>query len=104
MAAEEIFKPPLAEGALTVNVTSGCSYNRCAFCTMYHGKPFRALPLDAARAELAAAKKIYPHVGRVFLEEGDAFALPAARLRLPRRGRRLRAASRAPRGNRAARA
>ena len=26
MAAEEIFKPPLAEGALTVNVTSGCSY------------------------------------------------------------------------------
>ena len=29
MAAKEIFKPPLAEGALTVNVTSGCSYNRC---------------------------------------------------------------------------
>ena len=54
MAAEEIFKPPLAEGALTVNVTSGCSYNRCAFCTMYHGEPFRALPLDAARAALAA--------------------------------------------------
>ena len=80
MAAEEIFKPPLAEGALTVNVTSGCSYNRCAFCTMYHGEPFRALPLEGARAELAAAKKIYPHVGRVFLEEGDAFSLPAARL------------------------
>ena len=80
MAAKEIFKPPLAEGALTVNVTSGCSYNRCAFCTMYHGEPFRALPLDAARAELAAAKKIYSHVGRVFLEEGDAFSLPAARL------------------------
>ena len=57
MAAEEIFKPPLAEGALTVNVTSGCSYNRCAFCTMYHGEPFRALPLDAARAELAAARR-----------------------------------------------
>lgn len=28
------------------------------------------LPLDGARAELAAAKKIYPRVGRVFLEEG----------------------------------
>lgn len=80
MAAKEIFKPPLAEGALTVNVTSGCSYNRCAFCTMYHGEPFRALPLERTREELAAAKKTYPHVGRVFLEEGDAFALPAARL------------------------
>ena len=80
MAEEEIFRPPLEEGALTVNVTSGCSYNRCAFCTMYHGEPFRALPLDGAREELAAAKKIYPHIGRVFLEEGDAFALPAARL------------------------
>ena len=80
MAEEEIFKPPLAEGALAVSVTSGCSYNGCAFCTMYRGAPFRALPLDAARAELTAAKKIYPHVGRVFLEEGDAFALPAARL------------------------
>ena len=80
MAEEEIFKPPLAEGALAVSVTSGCSYNGCAFCTMYRGAPFRALPLDAARAELTAAKKIYPHVGRVFLGEGDAFALPAARL------------------------
>ena len=80
MADEEIFKPPLAEGALAVSVTSGCSYNRCAFCTMYHGEPFRALPLERTREELAAAKKTYPHVGRVFLEEGDAFALPAARL------------------------
>ena len=80
MADEEIFKPPLAEGALAVSVTSGCSYNRCAFCTMYHGEPFRALPLERTREELATAKKTYPHVGRVFLEEGDAFALPAARL------------------------
>ena len=80
MADEEIFKPPLAEGALAVSVTSGCSYNRCAFCTMYHGEPFRALPLERTREELAATKKTYPHVGRVFLEEGDAFALPAARL------------------------
>ena len=80
MAEEEIFKPPLAEGARAGSVTSGCSYNGCAFCTMYRGSPFRALPLDAARAELTAAKKVYPHVGRVFLEEGDAFALPAARL------------------------
>lgn len=80
MAEEEIFKPPLEEGALAVNVTSGCSYNRCAFCTMYRGGPFRALPLDGARAELAAAREKYPHVGRVFLEEGDAFALPAERL------------------------
>ena len=80
MADEETFQPPLAEGALAVSVTSGCSYNRCAFCTMYHGEPFRALPLERTREELAAAKKTYPHVGRVFLEEGDAFALPAARL------------------------
>ena len=58
MADEEIFKPPLAEGALAVSVTSGCSYNRCAFCTMYHGGPFRALPLGAARAGLAAAREI----------------------------------------------
>lgn len=80
MAEEEIFKPPLEEGALAVNVTSGCSYNGCAFCTMYRGGSFRALPLDGARAELAAAREKYPHVGRVFLEEGDAFALPAERL------------------------
>ena len=79
MAAEEIFKPPLAEGALTVNVTSGCSYNRCAFCTMYHGERSARCRLTP-RAQSLRRRRIYPHVGRVFLEEGDAFSLPAARL------------------------
>ena len=81
MAEEEIFKPPLARRGACGQRHFRVQLQRLppsARCN--RGSPFRALPLDAARAELTAAKKVYPHVGRVFLEEGDAFALPAARL------------------------
>ena len=74
------FRPPYEATSLLLQVTSGCSHNGCTFCTMYRDVPFRASPDDEIEADLAEAARFRPTARRVFLENGDAFCLPAERL------------------------
>jgi radical SAM superfamily enzyme YgiQ (UPF0313 family) len=79
---EPLFRPPSEADALILQVTIGCSWNRCTFCGMYRGKRFRIRPLDELRAEIAGARE---HLGadgvrKVFLADGDALIAKAAHL------------------------
>ncbi len=74
------YRPPFEADSLLLQVTSGCSHNRCSFCTMYADVPFRVSPMEEIEADLQESKGIYRNVSRVFLENGDPFVLPAARL------------------------
>ena len=75
-----IYRPPFEARSLLLQVTTGCSHNRCSFCTMYRDEPFRVEPLDQIEEDLAEARQYVPNVTRVFLENGDPFALSADRL------------------------
>ena len=75
-----IYRPPFEARSLLLQVTTGCSHNRCSFCTMYRDEPFRMEPLDQIEEDLAEARQYVPNVTRVFLENGDPFALSADRL------------------------
>jgi len=78
---EPVFRPPSEADSLILQVTIGCSHNRCTFCSMYRGKRFRAKGRDEVRAEIAAARAALGEgVRRVFLADGDAMCLPAGRL------------------------
>ena len=75
-----IYRPPFESASLLLQVTAGCSHNRCAFCTMYRDVPFRMEPMEQIERDLDEAARRYPHVRRVFLENGDPFVLSAERL------------------------
>ena len=75
-----IYRPPFEARSLLLQVTTGCSHNRCSFCTMYRDEPFRVEPLEQIEEDLVEARQYVPNVTRVFLENGDPFALSADRL------------------------
>ena len=74
------FRPPYEANSLLLQVTKGCSHNKCAFCSMYRDVPFEVSPLHEVEADVAEAASMRPGATRVFLENGDAFCLPAERL------------------------
>jgi radical SAM superfamily enzyme YgiQ (UPF0313 family) len=71
-----IFRPPNEADAILLQATVGCSHNGCRFCGMYREKRFRVRSFDEIRSDIAAAQREFPSIGRVFLCDGDALAMP----------------------------
>jgi len=80
---EPLFRPPSEAYSLILQVTNGCSWNRCTFCEMYTQpqKTFRFKPLDELERELAAIADSGMPARRVFLADGDAMTLSFRRLK-----------------------
>ncbi|MBQ9828118.1 MAG: radical SAM protein [Lachnospiraceae bacterium] len=74
------YRPPFEAASLLLQVTRGCSYNKCTFCTMYRDEQFGTETLEQIESDLREASQYYPDTDRVFLENGDAFCLSAERL------------------------
>ncbi len=75
-----VYRPPFEANSLLLQVTVGCSHNKCAFCTMYRETPFSVCPTEQVEADIDEAARRRPNAERVFLENGDAFVLSADRL------------------------
>ena len=75
-----VYRPPFEAESLLLQVTVGCSHNRCSFCTMYREVPFSVCPMEQIEADIAEAARRWPAAKRVFLENGDPFVLSADRL------------------------
>ena len=80
---EPVFRPPSEWKSLILQVTNGCSYNRCRFCEMYTQpqKRFRATKLSQIEQTLKAVAAQSENVERIFLADGDAMTLSYTRLR-----------------------
>lgn len=75
-----IYRPPSEAYNLLLQVTIGCSHNKCTFCNMYKEKSFRVRKLDEILEDLAWARKNYRRVERIFLCDGDALCLANSKL------------------------
>jgi radical SAM superfamily enzyme YgiQ (UPF0313 family) len=65
---------------LLLQVTVGCSHNRCTYCDMYRDKQFRAKPWEVVERDIEQAKQIGARFRRVFLCDGDALILSTPKL------------------------
>jgi len=81
---EPLFRPPSEASSLILQVTNGCSWNRCTFCEMYTQpqKRFRPKAQQDIERELAALAQAGEVPRRIFLADGDAMTLSFRRLKL----------------------
>ena len=77
---EPLYRPPSEAESLILQVTIGCSWNRCTFCEMYTSKRFRPRREGELFDEIRRLGERVVSVRKVFLADGDALALSTRRL------------------------
>ena len=75
-----IIRPPSEANSILLQVTVGCSHNKCSFCGAYKGERFRIKPDTVIMEDIAFAAEYCQRQRRVFLCDGDALIIPQKRL------------------------
>ncbi|MFH0783482.1 MAG: radical SAM protein [Pseudomonadota bacterium] len=75
-----IFRPPSEAYSILLQITTGCSHNKCTFCGMYKGTRFSIKDDETIMADLDFAAQHCRNQDRLFLCDGDALILPQQRL------------------------
>ena len=75
-----VIRPPSEADSLILQVTVGCSHNKCIFCPAYKAKRFRIKSFGEIRDDIDEASIHEQHLRRVFLADGDALIIPQQRL------------------------
>ena len=75
-----IYRPPSEAYSLILQVTVGCSHNKCTFCGSFKDKKFHVKSWEEIKEDVEEAKQYSRYVKKVFLADGDALILPMKRL------------------------
>jgi len=71
-----IFRPPSEARSLILQVSIGCSWNRCTFCIAFQGKEFRIKSLGELKEDVEKIHSFYHDARRIFLADGNALCIP----------------------------
>jgi radical SAM superfamily enzyme YgiQ (UPF0313 family) len=77
---EPLFRPPSEAYSLILQVTIGCSWNKCSFCEMYTSKKFRVRSEEEIFREIQLIREKGYDVRKVFLADGNAMVLSTQKL------------------------
>ncbi len=75
-----IIRPPSEANSILLQVTVGCSHNKCTFCGTYKGERFKIKPDDIIMEDIAFAARYCKNQDRLFICDGDALIVPQKRL------------------------
>ncbi len=75
-----IYRPPSEADSLILQVTIGCSHNKCTFCGSFKEKKFRVRSFDEVKEDVEEAKAYARYIRKVFIADGDALIIPQKRL------------------------
>ncbi len=70
-----VIRPPSEADSLIIQITLGCSHNKCTFCGTYMDKKFRRRPIEEVFEDIDSVGRYADQVTRVFLADGDAMVL-----------------------------
>lgn len=77
----QVYRPPLEAYTPLLEVTIGCSHNKCAFCTMYHRTQFAISKIEDVESDIIEISQRYPRpIERIYLLNGDPFVLSTEKL------------------------
>lgn len=76
----QIIRPPSEASSIIIQVTTGCSHNKCTFCGAYKDKTFRIRSDEEIEENITFAARNCSHQKCVFLADGDALILSQKRL------------------------
>ncbi len=75
-----IIRPPSEANSILLQVTVGCSHNKCTFCGTYKGERFKIKSDEIIYQDIDFAAKYCQRQRRLFLCDGDALIIPQKRL------------------------
>ncbi|MFP4668066.1 MAG: radical SAM protein [Desulfosalsimonas sp.] len=75
-----IIRPPSEANSILLQVTVGCSHNKCTFCGTYKGERFKIKPDETIMEDIDFAANYCRNQNRVFICDGDALIVPQKRL------------------------
>lgn len=75
-----VIRPPSEAYSILLQVTVGCSHNKCSFCATYKDKRFRIKTDERILKDIRFASQYCRRQDKVFLMDGDALIIPQKRL------------------------
>ncbi|OQY11683.1 MAG: radical SAM protein [Desulfobacteraceae bacterium 4572_19] len=75
-----IIRPPSEANSILLQITAGCSHNKCTFCGAYKDKRFNIKKDSIIMNDIAFAAQHFRRQSRLFLCDGDALIIPQKRL------------------------
>ena len=76
------WRPPYEAHSVIIQATSGCTYHKCKFCSLYKNECFRMSPIEEFEEDLAEIKSYQPNARRIFWTGANPFAMSYENLKL----------------------
>lgn len=75
-----VYRNPYKPPSPLLEITQGCSHNKCRFCNMYSAVKYRPSPMEWIEEDLKEIASFYPETHRLQLLSADPFVLSFERL------------------------